>query len=82
MILDMLSVYMTFSLFIKGDKSWQKYIKNTRENLCHRYSVRGKSFETGIVPVARYSYPLSSVLFKNSTHWLSNENTAFLYVMY
>ena len=30
-----------------------------RENLCHR-----KSFETGIVPVARYSHPLSSVLSK------------------
>jgi hypothetical protein len=66
----------------KGDKSWQKYKKITWENLCHRYSPCGKSFETGIVPVARYSLPLSSVLFKNSTHWLSNQNTAFSYVMY
>ena len=47
-------------------KSCQKYIKITLENLCHRYSARGKSFEPGIVPVARYSHPLSSVLFKNS----------------
>jgi hypothetical protein len=31
-------------------------------------SVRGKSLGTGIVPVARYSSPLSSVLLKNSTH--------------
>jgi len=53
-----------------------------RENLCQRYSAWGKSFETGIVPVAMYSHPLSSVLFKNSTHWLSNQNTAFSYVMY
>ena len=45
-------------------------------------SHRGKSFETGIVPVARYSHPLSSVLFKNNTHWLSNQNTALSYVMY
>jgi hypothetical protein len=30
--------------------------KITRENLCHRYSASGKSFETGIVPVARYSH--------------------------
>jgi transketolase C-terminal domain/subunit len=46
----------------------KKYIKITRENLCHRYSSHGKSFETGMVPVTRYSHPLSSVLFKNSTH--------------
>ena len=39
-----------------------------RGNLCHRYSARGKSFETGIGPVAKYSHPLSSVLFKNSKH--------------
>ena len=67
---------------LKGDKSWQKYIKITQENLCHRYSAHGKLFETGIVPVARYSHPLSCVLFKNSTHWLSNQNTAFSYAMY
>ena len=48
-VLDLFSVCMTCSLFIKGDKSWQKYINITRENLCHMYSVRGKSFETGIV---------------------------------
>jgi hypothetical protein len=40
----------TARVYFKGDKSWQKYIKITRENLCHRYSVSGKSFETGIVP--------------------------------
>ena len=28
------------------------------------HSPRGKSFETGTVPVARDSHPLSSVLFK------------------
>ena len=80
---DLFSVCMTCScLFIKGDKSWSQYIKITQENLYHRYSSRGKSFETGIVPVARYSHPLSSVLFKNSSHWLSNHNTAFWYVKY
>jgi hypothetical protein len=62
---------ITAWVYFKGDKSWQKYIKITWENLCHRYSPCGKSFEIGIVPVARYSHPLSSVLFKNSTHWLS-----------
>jgi len=39
-------------------------------------------FGTGIVPVARYSHPLSSELLKNSTHWLSNQNTALSYVRY
>ena len=39
-----------------------------RENICHRYNTRGKSFETGIVPVARCSHPLSSALLKNSKH--------------
>ena len=72
----------TAQVYFKGDKSWHKYIKITQENLCHRYSARGKSFEAGIVPVARYSHPLSRVLFKNSTHWLSNQNTTFSYVMY
>jgi hypothetical protein len=32
------------------------------------YSPRGKSFEMGIVPVVRYSHPLSSFLLKNSRH--------------
>ena len=45
-----------------------QYIPITREKLCHRYSSREKSFETGIGHVARYSHLLSSVLFKNSTH--------------
>jgi len=45
-------------------------------------SPGGKSFETGIVPVARYNHPLSSVLFKNSSHGLSNQNTAFSYFRY
>jgi hypothetical protein len=70
----------TARVYFKGDKSWQKYIKNTRKDLCDRNSHRGKSFETGIIPVARHSHPLSSVLFKNSTHWLSNPNIAFSYV--
>ena len=30
-----------------------------RGNLFHRYSARGKWFETGIVPVAEYNRPLS-----------------------
>jgi hypothetical protein len=59
--LDLFSVCKTCSLF----------------NLCHRYSARGRSLETGIVPVARYSHQLSSVLLKNSTHWLSNRNSAY-----
>ena len=29
-----------------------------QENLFHRYSVHRKSYQTGIVPVARYSQPL------------------------
>ena len=37
-------------------------------NLCQKYGVCGKSFATGIVPLARYSDPFSSELFKNSTH--------------
>ena len=81
-VLGLFSVCMTYSLFITGDKSWQKYIKNMRENICQRYSACGKSYETGIVPFARYSHPLSGVLFTNSTHWLSNQNTVFSYVMY
>ena len=72
----------TARVYFKRDKSWQKYTKISRENLYHRYSPRGKLFETGIVPVARYSHPLSSVLFKNSSHWLSNQNTVFSYVRY
>ena len=32
------------------------------------YSARGKSFETGIVPIARHSHPLSSVQLKKSQH--------------
>ena len=35
----------TARVYFKGDTSWQKYIKITPENLCHRYSARGKSFE-------------------------------------
>ena len=81
-VLGLFSVCMTYSLFITGDKSWQKYIKNMRENICQRYSACRKSYETGIVPFARYSHPLSGVLFTNSTHWLSNQNTVFSYVMY
>jgi hypothetical protein len=72
----------TARVYFKGDKSWQKYVKIKWENLCHRYSAPGKSFETGIVPIVRYSPPLSSVLFKNSTHWLSNQNTTVSYVRY
>ena len=50
------------------------------ENLCHRYSPCMKSFETGIVPVARYSHPLSSVLFKSRPNFscLFNENSNFI----
>jgi hypothetical protein len=81
-VLDLFSVCITYSLFITGDTSWQIYIKIMRENICQRYSACGKSFIIGIVPVARHSHPLSSVLFKNSTHWLSNQNTAVSYVMY
>ena len=66
-------------IYFKGDKSWQKNIWITRENLCHRYSAHVKSFETGIVPVARYSHLLSRVLFKDSTHWLFTQNKAFSY---
>jgi hypothetical protein len=72
----------TARVYFKGDKSWQKYIKITQENLCHGCNPRGNSFETDIVPVARYSHPLSSVLFKNSSHWLSNQNTTLSYVRY
>jgi hypothetical protein len=58
---------ISVNYFILTDLNLAKqYIKITRENLCHRYSPRGKSFEPGIVPVARYSHQLSSVLFKNS----------------
>jgi hypothetical protein len=32
----------TARVFFKGDKSWQKYIKITRENLYQRHSPRGK----------------------------------------
>jgi hypothetical protein len=39
-------------------------MKITRENICHRYSPRGKSFEIGIFPVASYSHPLPCVLLK------------------
>ena len=81
-VLGLFSVCMTYSLFITGDKSWQKYITIMRENICQRYSACRKSFEIGILPFARYSHPLSGVLFKNSTHWLSNQNTAFSYDMY
>ena len=42
-----------------GGKTGQNYIKITRENIFRRYSARRKSFETGIVPVSRHSYPLS-----------------------
>ena len=59
---------MKGAVYFNEFKSCQKYIKITRENLCHRYNARGKSFETGVVPVARCSYPLSSALFKNSKH--------------
>ena len=34
----------------------KKIIK--RENIFHRYSLRGKSFQTGIVSVVMYSHPL------------------------
>ena len=74
-VLDLFSVCMTCSLFIKEDKSWQKYIKITRENLYQRYSACGKFVWNW------YSHPLSSVLFKNSTHRLSNQNAAFSYVI-
>jgi hypothetical protein len=43
----------TAQVYFKGDQSWQKYIKITWE----------KSFETGIVPVARYSLLLSFMEF-------------------
>ena len=59
---------MLGGVYFNGFKSRQKYIEITRENICHRYSARGKSFETGIVPVARHRHPLSSVLLKNSKH--------------
>ena len=62
----------TARVYLKGDNSWQKYIKITWEKL----------FETGIVAVARYSHSLSSVLLKNNSHWLSNQNAAFSYVRY
>jgi hypothetical protein len=52
--LYLFSVSMTCSLFIMGDKSWQKFTQITRENICHRYSTHEKPFATGIVPVARY----------------------------
>jgi hypothetical protein len=81
-VLGLFSVCMTYSLFITGDKSWQTYITIMRENICQRYSACGKSFEIGILPFARYSHPLSGVLFKNSTHGLSNQNTVFSYFMY
>jgi hypothetical protein len=80
-VLDLFSFCMTSSLFIKGDKSWHKYIKSTCENLYHRYSAHGKSFETGIVPVARYSHPLPSALFKLSAHWLSKYSISICYVL-
>ena len=72
----------TARVYFKGDKYRQKYRKIKRKNLCHRYSPRGKSFETGTVPVDRCCLPLSIVLFKNSSHWLSNQNAAFSYAMY
>jgi hypothetical protein len=31
--------FLLFSLFITGDKSWQKYIQIMRENICQRYSA-------------------------------------------
>jgi hypothetical protein len=34
----------TARVYFKGAQSWQKYIKITRENVCHMYSARGKSF--------------------------------------
>ena len=37
----------------------KKKQKKTREYLCH--SARGKSYEPGIVAVARHSHPLSSI---------------------
>lgn len=40
--------------YFNGGKSCQKYLKITRENIFHMYSERGKSFQYGIVPVARY----------------------------
>ena len=37
-------------VYFNGGKSCQNCIKLTWENLFHRYSARGKSFETGRVP--------------------------------
>jgi hypothetical protein len=40
------------TIYCKGGKSYKKYIKITQENL---FSPHRKSFQTGKVPVARYS---------------------------
>ena len=48
----------TVTVYFKGGKSCQKLIKKKRENIFHRYSPRGNPFQTGIVPVVRYSHSL------------------------
>ena len=46
------------------------------------YSVRGKLFETGIVPVAMSPVvKIKHTLFKNSKHLSSNQNKVCSYVM-
>jgi hypothetical protein len=60
-IIEFISLSILGAIYFNGGKSWQKYIKTTRESLFQRYCGRGISFETGIffiVPIARYSQPL------------------------
>ena len=70
------------AVYFNGGKGFLKYIKITRENLFQMYIVHGKSFETGIVPVAMSPVvKIKYTLFKNSKHLSSNQNKAFSYAM-
>ena len=57
-----------------------KVYENNAGKLFHRYSGRGKSFETDVVPFARYSHlfvKFKHALFKHSS---SNQNKVFSYI--
>ena len=81
-IIEYILLIILGAVYFNGGKCFQKYIKITRENLFHMYSVRGKLFETGIVPVAMSPVvKIKYTLFKNSKHLSSNQNKVCSYVM-
>jgi hypothetical protein len=61
-IIEYILLIILGAVYFNGGKCFQKYIKITRENLFHTYSVRGKLFETGIVPVALEKNPFHKLL--------------------